>query len=151
MLGMTQLNIFLLYRMSTSMHLNPLWPWTHSHFPLKCFVWPPNFSHNKNCMKGCRSVFTIYPVRTTTLSTHPLLSTCLYLQHPLFMEECTFKIWPYELFWTHIFTQHSLHPWNPRAVSHHISYNLQIQYSERIQKSRFSNRAFYNCDLRMLK
>lgn len=41
-----------------------------------------------------------------------------------------------------------LYPCNLRAVNWHISHNVQIQYSEGIQKSRFSYRALCNCDLR---
>ena len=41
-----------------------------------------------------------------------------------------------------------LYPCNLRAVNWHISCNVQIQYSEGLQKSRFSYRALGNCDLR---
>ena len=42
------------------------------------FLWPPNFSHNRNCMKGCGLEHTFHSLPlewNKTLSTHSLLLT----------------------------------------------------------------------------
>lgn len=106
----------------------------------KHFLWPPNFTHNRNWMKECGSAHTIYlDWNKTVLNTHSLLSVCLGQQHPFLWKNAHLQCGT-----TCTSPFGALAPMQSQGSElAHISCNLQTQFSETIQKSRFFESSFW--------